>query len=157
MNRQAWMVILLVLAIGGLTNLPSPIVMPSKSTNGSVCCDLLCSGELQKLRAPPLWLSPALQRERECLVARAPISFQQNLMYFACFFSPTEPISYGRTQQRHITRETGFLSYPASARVSVLVKGAYFAEKGEEFWEAEVWVNFFWYSYCYIFCIFGSL
>ena len=155
MNRQAWKVILLVMAIGGLANSPPPIVIPSKSTNanGGVCCDLLCSGELQKLRAPPLWLSPAL--ERDCEVARAPISFQQNLMHFACFFSRTEPISYGRTQQRHITQETGFLSYPASARVSVLVKRAYFAENGEEFWEAEVWENFF-DTLIAIFCIFGS-
>ena len=61
--------------------------------------------------------------------------------FACCFFSPTEPILYGRTQQRHITRDVGFLSYSASARVTVFAKGAYFTEYGEEFWEAEVREN----------------
>ena len=64
---------------------------------------------------------------------------------------PAEPISYGRTQQRHTTRDVGFLSYPASAIVTVLVKGAYFGENGEEFWEAEVRRHFL--LQIVIFCI----
>ena len=64
------------------------------------------------------------------------------IILFYLFLFPAEPISYGRTQQRHITRDMGFLSYPASAIVTVLVKGAYFGENGEEFWEAEVMEKF---------------
>ena len=54
MILQAWTVILLVMSIGGVVNPPPPMVMPSTSTDGRICCDLLCSGELQTLQAPPL-------------------------------------------------------------------------------------------------------
>lgn len=64
------------------------------------------------------------------------------LLVSRCHFISTEPISYGRTQQRYITKDRDFLSYPQSAIVSVLAKRAYVAENGEEFWEAEV-SNFF--------------
>ena len=50
-------------------------------------------------------------------------------------------MSYGRTVQRHITRDEGFLSYPASAIVTVFAKQAHMTEDGE-YWEAEV------YTYC---------
>ena len=60
------------------------------------------------------------------------------LKFYFLFLPPTEPISYGRTQQRYITKDKDFLSYPSSAIVTVLAKGAYFGENGEEFWEAEV-------------------
>lgn len=49
-----------------------------------------------------------------------------------------EPISYGRTQQRHITKEKDFLSYPQFAIVTILAKQAHVGDNGEEFWEAEV-------------------
>ena len=39
----------------------------------------------------------------------------------------------------------GYLSYPASAIVTVLAKGAHFGENGEEFWEAEVRKEIFLY------------
>ena len=57
---------------------------------------------------------------------------------FYCLLISSEPISYGRTQQRYITKDGGFLSYPQSAIVSVLAKKAYLTENGDEFWEAEV-------------------
>lgn len=41
--------------------------------------------------------------------------------------------------QRHITKEPGFLSYPASAVVSVFSKQTEYSDGGDEFWEAEVW------------------
>ena len=67
-----------------------------------------------------------------------PVFCLQQILLVKILLFPAEPISYGRTQQRHITRDLGFLSYPASAIVTVLAKGAYFGENGEEFWEAEV-------------------
>ena len=50
MIPQVWMLILLI-SVGGVMNPrpPSPMVIPSNSTDGRVCCDLLCSGELQNL------------------------------------------------------------------------------------------------------------
>ena len=51
----------------------------------------------------------------------------------------------------------GFLSYPASAIVTVLVKGAYFGENGEEFWEAEVRKRNFIHLQLLFIAIFDSL
>ena len=46
-------------------------------------------------------------------------------------------MSYGRTVQRHITRDEGYLSFPASAIVSIFAKDALKTDEGE-YWEAEV-------------------
>ena len=123
-------------------NPPPSSTIPSNSTTGRVCCDLMCSGELQK-NYEPLPLIIANARALFLHVFNAASSEFRLLISF----SPTEPISYGRTQQRHITRDFGFLSYPASAIVTVLAKGVYFGENGEEFWEAEVREE--------VFCIFS--
>ena len=40
--------------------------------------------------------------------------------------------------ERYITRDAGYLSYPAAAIVMVYSKQVLFNEQGEEFWEAEV-------------------
>jgi hypothetical protein len=61
MIPQAWMVILLV-SVGGVMNPPqsSSMVTPFNSTDRRVCCDLLCSGELQNLLSPsPLIIANA--------------------------------------------------------------------------------------------------
>lgn len=47
-----------------------------------------------------------------------------------------EPISYGRTTSRYITKETGLISYPASAIVVVFGKEVDF--NGVDLWEVEV-------------------
>ena len=60
---------------------------------------------------------------------------------FRLHFSPlpfTEAISYGRTVERYITKEAGYLSYPASAIVMVFSKQAGYGGDGDEYWEAEV-------------------
>lgn len=56
---------------------------------------------------------------------------------FVHLFFP-EAISYGRTVERVITKEPGYLSYPASAIVMVFSKQTEYNDRGEEFWEAEV-------------------
>lgn len=81
---------------------------------------------------------PFDHRQRACAIFLCDTAFSKFCLLTFYFFSLSEPISYGRTQQRHITKDMGFLSYPASAIVTVLAKGAYFGESGDEFWEAEV-------------------
>ena len=49
-----------------------------------------------------------------------------------------EPISYGRTKDRYITQEIGYLSFPNAAIVTVLVKQAAVDGAGQEMWLAEV-------------------
>ena len=55
------------------------------------------------------------------------------------YFMFSEPISYGRTKDRFITHETGHLSFPKSAIVTVLAKHATVHMSGREMWLAEVW------------------
>jgi len=49
-------------------------------------------------------------------------------------------VSYGRTVERHITKEEGYLSYPSAAIVTVFGKQVLVNEQGE-FWEAEVSIS----------------
>ena len=58
MILQAWTMILLVMSIGGVVNPPPPMAMHYKSTDGRVCCDLLCSGELQNYKPLPFDCRP---------------------------------------------------------------------------------------------------
>ncbi len=52
-----------------------------------------------------------------------------------------DPVSYGRTVQRHITKDEGFLSYPASAIVTIFSKDVLTTAEGE-YWGAEVRISF---------------
>ena len=138
MIPQAWMVILLI-SIGEVVNPPQPSTIPSNSTNGRVCCELLCSGGLHYEPLPfdyrmiIGWLSQCA-----CAISACFNTDSRNFLPVNFYFSSTEPISYGHTQQRYASRDKGFLSYPTSATVTVVAKGAYFGENGEEFWDAEV-------------------
>lgn len=53
-------------------------------------------------------------------------------------FFPLDPISYGRTEDRFITSEPEYLSYPKSVIVTVLAKQASEDSDGQEMWLAEV-------------------
>ena len=54
------------------------------------------------------------------------------------YFIHLEPISYGRTKDRYITRERGHLSFPNAAIVTVLAKQATVDVSGREMWLVEV-------------------
>ena len=58
--------------------------------------------------------------------------------YYNYYFLHSEPISYGRTKDRYITPEAGYLSFPKGAIVTVLSKEAVVDTTGREMWLAEV-------------------
>lgn len=59
------------------------------------------------------------------------------IITFSLTDTHSDPVSYGRTIQRHITRDEGFLSFPSSAIVSIFGKDVLTTDEGE-YWEAEV-------------------
>lgn len=119
----------LLVFTAGITLFNQPTIPTKTNTNISVSER---SGEFSILRAH--YLAPP------------PMCFAANFMFIHYFTLPrlhtqthiVEPISYGRTVARHITRDKGFLSYPSSAIVTVFSKQSYYNDNGAEFWEAEV-------------------
>lgn len=65
-------------------------------------------------------------------------SFLRRFLEQEYYFLHSEPISYGRTKDRYITPEAGYLSFPKGAIVTVLSKEAVVDTTGREMWLAEV-------------------